>query len=65
MEAQAWTAIALLAATLAAWWYLLVPRIKEMDARIEELGRRLEARIDEASALLNAEKAGSGDRSSR
>jgi hypothetical protein len=54
MEAQAWTAIGLLAATLAGWLYFLIPRIKKLEQLLDEMDGRidaLEGRIDELTAL--------------
>ena len=46
MEAQAWTAIGLLAATLVGWLYFLVPRIRRLERAVDALEARVDALID-------------------
>ncbi len=46
MEAQAWTAIALLAATLISSLFYLGSRIDGLAGRMDSLGSRLDSRID-------------------
>jgi hypothetical protein len=50
MEAQAWTAIALLAATLLGSLFSLGGRL---DSRIDAVGGRLDARIDRLDAKID------------
>jgi hypothetical protein len=53
MEAQAWTAIGLLAATLLGTLVYLGTRIDGLGARIDGLGARLDSRIDALDAKLD------------
>jgi hypothetical protein len=53
MEAQAWTAIGLLAATLVGSLFYLGNRIDSLGARIDSLGARLDSRIDGLSGRID------------
>jgi hypothetical protein len=57
MEAQAWTAIALLAATLLGSLFYLGNKIDSLggrlDSRIDAVGGRLDARIDRLDAKID------------
>ena len=52
VAAVAWTAIALLGATLLGTLYWVGSRIDELGSRIDGLGASLNARIDELSSRL-------------
>jgi hypothetical protein len=54
MEAQAWTAIALLGATLVGTVFWLGNRIDALAARIDGQGDTLGARIDAQSARIDS-----------
>ena len=54
MEAVAWTAIGLLAATLFGNLYWLSNRIDNMTARMEAGFARMDARFDAVNARLDA-----------
>ncbi len=53
MEAQAWTAIGVLAATLLGALFYLGQRIDGLGGRIDGLGGRLDARIDGLDARMD------------
>ncbi|MBA2312529.1 MAG: hypothetical protein H0V97_06985 [Actinobacteria bacterium] len=55
MEAQAWTAIGLLAATLLGTLFYLGQRIDGLGERIDSLGARLDARIDSLAGDLRGQ----------
>jgi hypothetical protein len=54
MEAQAWTAIGLLAATLLGCLVCLGTRIDALGARIDALAARLDSRIDGLETRLTS-----------
>jgi predicted PurR-regulated permease PerM len=54
MEAQIWTLIGLLTATLVGTVFYLGNRIDSLGNRIDSLGTRLDARIDGLSARVDA-----------
>jgi hypothetical protein len=54
MEEVAWTAIGLLAATLFGNFWFLGSKIDSINARIDNLAARLDARIDAVSAQLQS-----------
>jgi hypothetical protein len=54
MEAVAWTAIGLLAATLFGNMCYLGSRIDNLSNRVDNLGTRLDARLDALSSRLDA-----------
>jgi hypothetical protein len=62
MEAQAWTAIAVLAAYLISFLYFMGRSIDRLDASIDRFEARLDARIDELEGNLRTlgERIGAG-----
>jgi hypothetical protein len=66
VEAQVWTVIGLLAATLIGTLVYLGGRIEalgaRMDSRIDALGARMDSRIDGLSARIEEQGALLGDR---
>jgi hypothetical protein len=54
MEAVAWAAIGLLAATLFGNLFYLGSRIDNLSARIDNLGTRLDVRLDALTSRLDA-----------
>jgi hypothetical protein len=53
MEAVAWSAIGLLAATLFAALFYLGSRIDGLSSRIDALGARMDSRFDAMNARLD------------